>query len=441
MVTFNRDQADLIEEVLETRAAADPGFLRAYQRERDRTQNGGFFVKNVENVQGDERDVIVFSTTLGRDRHGAFRRSFGVLGQTGGERRLNVAVTRAREKIVLITSMPLGDISDWLSSGRAPNKPRDYLRAYLDYAARMSSGDLEAARRSAARLSPRSPSRRHDAPHANGDGFVAAVEAHLRDLGYEPMPAAEGDAFGLDFAVEDPRTGLFGIRHRMRCSAPRVAAAGEGARDLAAKRAAARDPGRPPRVVLRVVSPPRGRTSAARCRRCASPSDEEQEMSGPKVVRVVTREEVEAICRRETALVQAAADELRRAHRRHGRLGEGTERAIADSSKRLADLSEAGRYLDLQKQAPQLAAFFKSETERVVREAVAVAEIARSRRRRIADAARSVCAALTAAGRPIPDALRDVAAKASVVAEQELETLQARGGRRFSCPRARLQVG
>ena len=148
-------------------------------------------------------------------------------------------------------------------------------------------------------------------------------------------------------------------------------------------------------------------------------------MSGPKVVRVVTREEVEAICRRETALVQAAADELRRAHRRHGRLGEGTERAIANSSKRLADLSEAGRYLDLQKQAPQLAAFFKSETERVVREAVAVAEIARSRRRRIADAARSVCAALTAAGRPIPDALRDVAAKASVVAEQELETLQA----------------
>ena len=44
----------------------------------------GFFVKNVENVQGDERDVIIFSTTFGRDKHGAFRRNFGVLGQTGG---------------------------------------------------------------------------------------------------------------------------------------------------------------------------------------------------------------------------------------------------------------------------------------------------------------------------------------------------------------------
>lgn len=192
VVTFNRKQADLIEEILDKRAEADPGFLRAYQRERDRTQNRedmGFFVKNVENVQGDERDVIVFSTTFGRDRLGAFRRNFGVLGQTGGERRLNVAVTRAREKVVLITSMPVGDISDWLSSGRAPNNPRDYLQAYLDYAARTSSGDLGAARHSAARLSPRSPGRRHGAAYAIRDGFVADVEAYLRDLGHDPVPA------------------------------------------------------------------------------------------------------------------------------------------------------------------------------------------------------------------------------------------------------------
>lgn len=222
VVTFNRKQADLIEEILDKRAEADPSFLQAYQRERDRTQNRedmGFFVKNVENVQGDERDVIVFSTTFGHDRLGAFRRNFGVLGQIGGERRLNVAVTRAREKVVLITSMPVGDISDWLSSGRAPNKPRDYLQAYLDYAARTSSGDLAAARHSAARLSPRSPGRRHDAAYAIQDGFVADVEAYLRDLGHHPVPAGEGDAFGLDFAVEDPRTGLFGIG--IECDAPR----------------------------------------------------------------------------------------------------------------------------------------------------------------------------------------------------------------------------
>jgi hypothetical protein len=222
VVTFNRKQADLIEDLLEKRAEADPGFLQAYRRERDRTQNRedmGFFVKNVENVQGDERDVIVFSTTFGRDRHGAFRRNFGVLGQTGGERRLNVAVTRARAKVVLITSMPVGDVSDWLASGRAPGKPRDYLQAYLDYAARLSAGDIDAARRSTARLSPRLSSPRHGVAAQDGDGFVDSIETYLRELGYEPVPAAEDDAFGLDFAVEDPRTGLFGIG--IECDAPR----------------------------------------------------------------------------------------------------------------------------------------------------------------------------------------------------------------------------
>jgi superfamily I DNA and/or RNA helicase len=67
-----------------------------------------FFVKNVENVQGDERDMIIFSSTFGRDKDGSFRRQFGLLSQTGGERRLNVAITRAREKVVLVTSLPIG---------------------------------------------------------------------------------------------------------------------------------------------------------------------------------------------------------------------------------------------------------------------------------------------------------------------------------------------
>ena len=101
VVTFNRKQADLIEDIIDRKAAEDDGFAAALRRERDRLQAGedmGFFVKNVENVQGDERDVIVFSTTFGRDARGTFRRHFGVLGATGGERRLNVAVTRAREK-------------------------------------------------------------------------------------------------------------------------------------------------------------------------------------------------------------------------------------------------------------------------------------------------------------------------------------------------------
>jgi hypothetical protein len=100
-----------------------------------------FFVKNVENVQGDERDVIVFSTTFGRDESGAFRRTFGVLGQRGGERRLNVAITRARDKVILVTSMPVGEISDMMATGRQPAIARDYLQSYMDYAWKVSDGD------------------------------------------------------------------------------------------------------------------------------------------------------------------------------------------------------------------------------------------------------------------------------------------------------------
>src|SRR6516225_2783095 len=129
IVTFNRKQADMIEEALEDRAEDDLAFRNALMRERERTEDGedmGFFVKNVENVQGDERDVIVFSSTFGPNGDGTFRRHFGVLGQAGGERRLNVAVTRARQKVVLVTSMPVEKISDMLSTRRSPAIPRDY---------------------------------------------------------------------------------------------------------------------------------------------------------------------------------------------------------------------------------------------------------------------------------------------------------------------------
>jgi primosomal replication protein N'' len=223
VVSFNRKQADLIEETIEARAEVDAAFLSAYTRERDRTQDGedmGFFVKNVENVQGDERDIIIFSTTFGRDPNGTFRKSFGVLGQTGGERRLNVAITRARDKVVIVTSMPVNSISDWLERGaHALQKPRDYLQAYLAYANKMSTGDIDRGQDMTARLgNGRSPSR-HEGASLVVDGLAQSVERSIREMGFSPVSAHHGDAFGLDFAIEDPRTGLFGIG--IECDAPR----------------------------------------------------------------------------------------------------------------------------------------------------------------------------------------------------------------------------
>ncbi len=221
VVTFNRKQADLVEEAFEKRAASDTQFLLAYRRERDRTQNGedmGFFVKNVENVQGDERDIIVFSTTFGKDKHGAFRRMFGVLGQAGGERRLNVAVTRAREKVVLVTSMPTQQIGDWLKDGKV-NKPSDYLQAYIDYAERLSDGELDAARSAAKRLNSGTSANRNIDDDDAENGFVRSVGRFLQELGFDAVPSRTGDAFRLDFAIKNPNTGLFGLG--IECDAPR----------------------------------------------------------------------------------------------------------------------------------------------------------------------------------------------------------------------------
>lgn len=218
VVTFNRQQADLIEEGLQARAAHDEPFRDAWERERSRTESGediGFFVKNVENVQGDERDVIVFSTTFGPDARGVFRRNFGVLGQAGGERRLNVAVTRAKEKIHVVTSIPVDRVSDFFSHLGPPRVPRDYLQAYLDYATKISDGSLEQARRLLGRFAQ---VRQAGASSETRDPFVTAVAKFIRERGHETVTVSDGDAFALDLAIVDPSTGLFGLA--IECDAP-----------------------------------------------------------------------------------------------------------------------------------------------------------------------------------------------------------------------------
>jgi hypothetical protein len=106
---FNLAQRDLIVEKLDALAQEDPAFGAALATARSRRDQGAFeglFVKNLENVQGDERDHIIISTTYGPDRDGKFYRRFGPLAQPGGGRRLNVLVTRAREEVHLVTSIP-----------------------------------------------------------------------------------------------------------------------------------------------------------------------------------------------------------------------------------------------------------------------------------------------------------------------------------------------
>lgn len=107
IVTFNIQQQRLIEDMLEEERAKDES-LEPFFAEAN---SEAVFVKNLENVQGDERGVIYFSTTYGPDEQGMISMNFGPLNLVGGERRLNVAITRARNGMHVFTSLKPEDIN------------------------------------------------------------------------------------------------------------------------------------------------------------------------------------------------------------------------------------------------------------------------------------------------------------------------------------------
>jgi hypothetical protein len=132
VIAFSAAQQDAILDERERRLRLRPGLERRLTDGR----LDGFFVKNLETVQGDERDIIVFSVGYGRDEDGKITHNFGPINQAGGARRLNVAVTRARRKVVVVSStrasdIRLGDVDTrhGLLPAGAP-----LLRAYLEYA-------------------------------------------------------------------------------------------------------------------------------------------------------------------------------------------------------------------------------------------------------------------------------------------------------------------
>lgn len=165
------------------------------------------FVKNVENVQGDERDVIIFSTTFGRNKQGTFRRNFGVLGQNGGERRLNVAVTRARKQVMIVSSMPIDEISDLLAIRRQPDIPRDFLQGYLEYARRLSQREFSQTQALLQRMTRTQSAA--NLPVCQTDGFVDAVMTFISELGWRVVASRQEGAFYFDCLVEDPHSGAY----------------------------------------------------------------------------------------------------------------------------------------------------------------------------------------------------------------------------------------
>jgi hypothetical protein len=128
IVTFNIQQQQYIMECLEDRATQNETPLPA-----------NLIVKNIENVQGDERDIIIFSIGYAPDKKGKLSMNFGSLNAVGGENRLNVAVTRAREQVYVISSI----LPKHLKVNSSKNEGPRLLKEYLNYAWEISEGVLQ----------------------------------------------------------------------------------------------------------------------------------------------------------------------------------------------------------------------------------------------------------------------------------------------------------
>jgi very-short-patch-repair endonuclease len=183
IVTLAITQRDLIEMIFEKKSRNFPQVQEYLARwESNDGHSEPFFIKNLENVQGDERDVIFISTTFGPTNGAPPRQNFGPISKRGGERRLNVLFTRAKHGVHLFTSMIPEDI---VVDAKTPIGTQT-LRNYLEYA---RSGILEGAK----------PSER--APDSDFEISVADV---LRANGFDVIAQMGVAGFFIDLVVKNP---------------------------------------------------------------------------------------------------------------------------------------------------------------------------------------------------------------------------------------------
>lgn len=153
IITFNSDQQTCIQDAIDRLARVDKEFRGAVAAERMRFDNGedtSLFIKNLENVQGDERDIIIFSIGYAPNELGRVYTNFGALSSEGGENRLNVAITRAKSKIIVVTSIEPEELRVEGSKNLGPK----LLKQYLTYVRAVSEGDDKSAESILVELDP-----------------------------------------------------------------------------------------------------------------------------------------------------------------------------------------------------------------------------------------------------------------------------------------------
>ena len=178
VVAFSTAQRQAITDALEERRRAQPELEPYFAAHADEP----FFVKNLENVQGDERDVIFISIGYGRTETGNVSMSFGPLNNEGGERRLNVLITRAKSRCVVFTNITADDID----LGKTQSEGIKALKSFLYFAQHGKLFESE------------------DSIKADSLPFESHVAAKLEAMGYTVRRQLGSKGFYIDLAVVDP---------------------------------------------------------------------------------------------------------------------------------------------------------------------------------------------------------------------------------------------
>ncbi len=179
VVAFSKVQQNLIEDMLTEELTKHPDLEKlAYDVEEP------IFIKNLENVQGDERDIILFSVGYGPDKSGKVSMNFGPLNNAGGERRLNVAVSRARYEMVVFSTLK----PEQIDLSRSKAKGVEGLKAFLEFADR-------------GRLAVNA----QQVKVAQESELIDDLAVELERQGYKTDKQVGRSHFKIDLAVLDPR--------------------------------------------------------------------------------------------------------------------------------------------------------------------------------------------------------------------------------------------
>jgi len=190
IIAFGMAQQSAIIDALIQKRRENPSFEQFFRDDSDEA----IFIKNLETVQGDERDTIIFSIGYAPDAAGKFIMNFGPLSRVGGERRLNVAVTRARYNIKLVGSIQPTDIDIEKTSGEGPK----LLRLYIDFA-------INGAKAILGEIS-------NDKTISFDSPFEIAVYKFLTAHGYDVATQVGCSGYRIDMAVRHPKyNGRFAI--------------------------------------------------------------------------------------------------------------------------------------------------------------------------------------------------------------------------------------